>query len=31
MCCGIKDKEKIRKMEIGLHLFAEYLREMYNE
>ncbi len=25
------NKEKIRKMEIGLHLFAEYLREMYNE
>lgn len=24
------DKEKIRKMEIGLHLFAEYLQEMYN-
>lgn len=24
------NKEKIRKMEIGLHLFAEYLREMYN-
>lgn len=23
-------KEKIRKMEIGLHLFAEYLQEMYN-
>lgn len=24
------DKEKIRKMEIGLHLFAEYLPEMCN-
>ena len=24
------DKEEIRKMGIGLHLFAEYLQEMYN-